>query len=142
MVSDVAINVIDEDVDCPNIRVCQQNSENVPKINKIKRKDLTEEEKNEIANYLVLNCNNGKMKHGTIKKAHLKRQKKSNGVKYENMFCDPVTYSQAVTKFEAIEQGQKFVANSYYNNSIFFHNFIINKTRNFEYTYILTYRYV
>ena len=50
-VSDVAINVIDEDVDCPNIRVCQQNSENVPKRNKIKRKDLTEEEKNEIANY-------------------------------------------------------------------------------------------
>ena len=45
-VSDVAINVIDEDVDCPNIRVCQQNSENLPKINKIKRKDLTEEEKN------------------------------------------------------------------------------------------------
>ena len=43
--SDVAINVIDEDVDCPNIRVCQQNSENVPKIKKIKRKDLTEEEK-------------------------------------------------------------------------------------------------
>ena len=68
-VSDVAINVIDKDVDCPNIRVCQQNSENVPKIKKIKRKDLTEEEKNEIANYLVLNCNNGKMKHGTIEKA-------------------------------------------------------------------------
>ena len=45
MVSDVAINVIDEDVDCPNIRVCQKNSENVPKIKKIKRKDLTEEEK-------------------------------------------------------------------------------------------------
>ena len=43
--SDVAINVIDEDVDCPNIRVCEQNSENVHKINKIKRKDLTEEEK-------------------------------------------------------------------------------------------------
>ena len=54
-VSDVAINVIDEDVDCPNIRVCQQNSENAPKIKKSKRKDLTEEEKNEIANYLVLN---------------------------------------------------------------------------------------
>ena len=69
-VSDVAINDIDEDFDCPNIRVCQQNSENVPKRNKIKRKDLTEEEKNEIANYLVLNCNNGKMKHGTIKKVH------------------------------------------------------------------------
>ena len=68
-VSDVAINVIDEDVDCPKTRVCQQNSENVPKINKIKRKDLTEEERNEIANYLVLNCNNGKMKHGTFKKA-------------------------------------------------------------------------
>ena len=46
--SDVAINVIDEDVDCSNIRVCQQNSENVPKINKIKRKDLTEEEKKKL----------------------------------------------------------------------------------------------
>ena len=31
-VTDVAINVINEDVDCPNIRVCQQNSENVPNI--------------------------------------------------------------------------------------------------------------
>ena len=44
----VSINVIDEDVEFPNIRVCQQNLENIPKINKIKRKDLTEEEKNEI----------------------------------------------------------------------------------------------
>ena len=73
--SDVTINVIDEDVDCPNIIVCQQNSENVPKINKIKRNDLTEEVKNEIAYYLVLNCNNGKMKHGTIKIAHSKGEK-------------------------------------------------------------------
>ena len=65
----VSINVIDEDVEFPNIRVCQQNLENIPKINKIKRKDLTEEEKNEIANYLVLNCNHGKMNHGTLKNA-------------------------------------------------------------------------
>ena len=67
--SDFAVTVINEDVDCPNIRVCQQNLENVPKRNKTKRKDLTEEERNEIANYLVLNCYNGKMRHGTIKKA-------------------------------------------------------------------------
>ena len=67
--SDFAVTVINEDVDCPNIRVCLQNLENVPKRNKTKRKDLTEEERNEIANYLVLNCYNGKMRHGTIKKA-------------------------------------------------------------------------
>jgi len=35
-----------------------------------------------------------------------KDKKKSNGVKYDNVFCDPVTYSQAVTKLEASEHGQ------------------------------------
>ena len=39
-----------------------------PKRDKTKRKDLTEEERNENANYLVSNCYNGKMRHGTIKK--------------------------------------------------------------------------
>ena len=38
---------------------------------------------------------------------HIQKDKnKSNGVKYDNMFCDPVAYSQAVTKLEAIEPGQ------------------------------------
>ena len=38
---------------------------------------------------------------------HIQKDKnKSNGVKYDNVFCDPKTYSQAITQLEAIEHGR------------------------------------
>ena len=53
--SNFAITAINENVDGINTKHGQWNHENVTKIKKIKRKDLTEEEKIEIANYLLLN---------------------------------------------------------------------------------------
>ena len=38
---------------------------------------------------------------------HIQKDKnKSNGVKYDNVFCDLVTYSQVITQLEAIEHGR------------------------------------
>ena len=67
--SNFAITAINENVDGINTKHGQWNHENVTKIKKNKRKDLTEEEKIEIANYLLLNIHDGKIRHGAINDA-------------------------------------------------------------------------